>query len=276
MKKPSRLLIHFLKLANFTYFEITIKDRLRLFIKHLINKLTKNIRFVDTQEISITKTYIISLNFRLDRRQSIQKQLSNIPLELLFVDGIIYDSSKAYNNDFTKKSLRYMSHGAIGCAISHIQLWKKIAAEEIEKYYLILEDDVIFDSNFSKSLTSALKHYPINADIFFLGSRNERPRDISFFTNFNYCGSFNSRLGAFAYIISGKSARKILNTVLPINLLCGGIDTSLGIAIRKNEINAYQMYPSIIYHDNTSLSNIHNPSANRKKLHGLTVTTWPN
>ncbi|MBK7678130.1 MAG: glycosyltransferase family 25 protein [Chitinophagaceae bacterium] len=110
--------------------------------------------------------------------------------------------------DFTEKSLRYMSHGAIGCAISHVQLWKKIAAEINDNNYLIFEDDVIFNSNFSKSLHAALRNYPTNTDIFFLGSRNERQRDIKYFTNFNYCRSFNARLGAFAYIISSKSAKK--------------------------------------------------------------------
>ncbi len=276
MKKTSRLLIYFLKLKNFTYFEITIKDRLILFINHLKNKLTKNIRSEETQKISINNIYVISLKFRLDRRQSIQKRFSNIPLEITFVDGIIYDASKVNNNHFTKKSLRYMSHGSIGCAMSHIQLWENIATEKIEKYYLILEDDVTFDVDFSESLAKVLKNFPTNADIFFLGSRNERLRDIRFFTNFNYCRSFNSRLGAFAYIISVKSARKLLKTVLPIDLICGGIDTSLGISIRKDFITAYQMYPSLIHHDNESLSNIYNPSAMKKKLHSSTIIEWPN
>lgn len=276
MRIVTKVLFYFLKFRNFTYFEITIKDRVSLFYNHLINTIKVNIRPVAIKEVVLGRTYVISLNFRSDRRTSIKAQFSATTLNFSFVDAELFDNSKNSQKYFSTKSLRYLSYGAMGCALSHIKLWEEIASDDQDKYHLIFEDDVIIDSSFQNSLIHLLKTYPSDADIFFLGTRNERPRDILFLSHFNYCRSFNCRLGAFAYIISGKSAKKILNTILPVNLLCGGIDTALGINIRRKKLIAYQMNPSIISHNNNLSSNIYNPSALKKNLHPLTMKSWPN
>lgn len=274
MRVVSRIGFYFLKAKNFLYFEITIKDRVSLFYNHLLNEINANIQFVATKEVNLCMTYVISLTFRSDRRIIIENQFYKTKLSFNFVDAEFFNNSKSNLNYFSTKSLRCLSHGSLGCALSHIKLWEKIASLEADSYHLIFEDDVIFDRNFQNTLDQLLETYPIDADIFFLGTRNERPRDILFFTQFNYCRSFNCRLGAFAYIISSKSAEKILSAITPLNLICGGIDTALGVAIRRKKLIAYQMNKSIVLHNNEFTSNIYNPSSPKKKLHHLTLNSW--
>jgi len=67
----------------------------------------------------------------------------------------------------------------------------------------------------------------------------------------------------------------VRNIQLPINLICGGIDTAIGILVRDKKINAYQFYPTLVYHDNNISSNIFNPSAKKKKLDLRTIKQWP-
>ena len=64
--------------------------------------------------------------------------------------------------------------------------------------------------------------------------------------------------------------------MLPLNLICGGIDTAIGIAVRQKKINAYRVNSNIVFHENDVSSNIYNPSVPQKKLHSSAIRDWPN
>jgi GR25 family glycosyltransferase involved in LPS biosynthesis len=203
-------------------------------------------------------------------------RMSEMKWPFAFEDGQLAENDSELEKYFTNRSRRYLSFGALGCALAHIKLMEKVSTMDDDKFYVVLEDDIGFNPIFQGLIMRLMNTYPTDADIFFLGSRNERLRDISFYCENDYCRSFNCRLGAYAYIISGKSAKKILQNILPIDLICGGIDTAIGITIRRQKIIAYQMNDSIIFHDNTISSNIYNPSNPAKILHESVITNWPN
>jgi GR25 family glycosyltransferase involved in LPS biosynthesis len=47
----------------------------------------------------------------------------------------------------------------IGCALSHINLWKQLIEDDESEYYLILEDDVTFTTDFSKKLEKCIQMF---------------------------------------------------------------------------------------------------------------------
>jgi GR25 family glycosyltransferase involved in LPS biosynthesis len=274
MTKLDKLRFLFYKARNFAYFEITPFHRINLFQNHIRNYFVKRRKKTAFVKLEIKDTYIISLKFRLDRKDNISSLCSSVKLSFKFFEGSFINNRQILKPYFTDRSVRCLSHGALGCALSHIRLWQKIAKSE-EGLYLIFEDDVFFSMSFMNSLGMLANSYPYDCDLFFLGSRNNRPRDILYITETMFARCFNPRMGAFAYALTPNGARKILSLLIPIDLLCGGIDTALGILVRNKALKSYQFYPTQVFHDNSCASNIFNPSVPNKNLHESAISDWP-
>ena len=44
----------------------------------------------------------------------------------------------------------FYRRAVIGCAFSHMNLWKQLIEDETTDYYIIIEDDVVLADNFSE------------------------------------------------------------------------------------------------------------------------------
>lgn len=263
-----------LKTRNFVYFEIHPVHRWNLFLNHIRNMFIKKRLSIFTVSTKIKRVFVISLSYRQDRRKVISEQLRELDICFEFVDGVHLTNPVEVKEYFSGRSIKNLSHGSLSCATSHIMLWRNIAEMETG-LYLVFEDDVTFENNFIKQLTILEEQYPADVDIFYLGSRNNRLRDILYFTDYGYVRSYNPRMGAFAYCITPGAAKKILELVLPVDLLCGGIDTALGILTRDKKLIAYQFEIPQVFHRSITTSNIFNPSVPRKPLHESSITKWP-
>ena len=275
MWRINKLQLFVIQILNYTYFEITIFHRFQLFFNHIYNTLSKRLNNIEVSRISLNKIFVISLSYRLDRRKAVKELFEKRKLNFYFFDAFHLNSYNDLNQYFTRQSLKYLSHGSLGCAFSHMKLLEQISTYHDNEYFIIFEDDILLNENFKLKLNSLIDNYPIDADMFFLGTRNERKRDYKFRCNYGYNKTYNSRLGAYAYILNPKNAKKIIELIKPMNLLCGGIDTAIGKLIRQNKIKAYQFEQSIVIHDSNSPSNIFNPSAKTKKVHFKTNCNWP-
>lgn len=78
---------------------------------------------------------------------------------------------------------KIMTAGEVGCALSHIEIWKALAVSEtsLEAVVLVLEDDAVFSSvgrknRFADVFTQAMDVLPSDWDMLYLGlsSRGER------------------------------------------------------------------------------------------------------
>lgn len=94
----------------------------------------------------IMKIFIINLARSIERRASIEKQLSSLNLDYEIIEAVD-GSLLSYEEILQKtKALNYaVSCGEIGCALSHINIYKKIIAQNIH-HALILEDDALISS----------------------------------------------------------------------------------------------------------------------------------
>jgi alpha(1,3/1,4) fucosyltransferase len=119
----------------------------------------------------IDEAYVINLERRKDRLEKFKETHKNIKDRVyLFkaTDGrtLTLTPELAHcfrNNDFNwKKSV-------MGCALSHLTLWEKLANDKLAKSYLIMEDDVVLFDRWILRWMTAAKHIPADADVIYLG-----------------------------------------------------------------------------------------------------------
>lgn len=173
------------------------------------------------EEISIP-SYVINLKRRPDRYRTISKTLQGLANFHRFeaFDGktLTYqgDVAKYYSQEEFKAR-----PGSVGCALSHIHLWRKLANEEVAEQYLILEDDVTVRADFREKL---LIIKDMEFDILMLGASFQQAyrtpqcydENSSSLSVINYQGhkdrySWLKYIGGmFGYIIRKSAAIKLL------------------------------------------------------------------
>lgn len=104
------------------------------------------------------RTFVISLADASQRRQHMESQLSNLGIGFEFRQAVNganlsdHEIKQVYNVDEAKQtSWGKLNKGEIGCALSHIGLWKKIVDENISSA-LIFEDDAVISPDLNSVL----------------------------------------------------------------------------------------------------------------------------
>jgi GR25 family glycosyltransferase involved in LPS biosynthesis len=133
------------------------------------NKLLELGGYSVEQSICVTKTQIINL----DRRKDRYNDLINIhPFlktaeRISAVDGKTLQLTKGVSELFRRNDFKWKK-SVMGCALSHIHIWKKLANESDDTRYLILEDDVRFSYTVSE-INKKLHTLPNDAELVYLG-----------------------------------------------------------------------------------------------------------
>ena len=165
---------------------------------------------------------------------------------------------------------------ALGCALSHIKVWKMIEASE-EDYGIVMEDDVILEPHFTKKLKEALRSVPKNYDILYLGCFGSES-DTNFFTiMMGILGMSNNTevinkyikkpkvaLGAHGYVVSKKGARKLISILG--NRVYNHIDYCLQDLASQGILDVYVTTPRIAYQTSTDTGNSTNVSSTHPSL----------
>ena len=218
--------------------------------------------------------FVISLQRSGDRKLFFDANNSKYITKYTYwnaVDGKTLDINKLDQNIFTKNSKNY-SQGAVGCALSHLQLWEKCI--ELKRPIVIMEDDVIVNYNFTNHLNNLMNNMlPEDWDIVQLSynfdsvlsynntvyeqcncifnKKSVTRSDISNFVSSKInttIAKLNHSFGTAAYIISPKGAKilkercfplnnKIVNIPFLNNIMCFTIDCMMN-AVYK-DISAY-------------------------------------
>lgn len=192
--------------------------------------------------VDTVQTYVINLDRRRDRWLALEAQpeVRKIPNVQRFsaVDGktlnVETDSRISVVGRYNIKNFTRRSHdmldsiGGVGCALSHITLWEKLAASD-QEVLLILEDDLIVHDGMWERVRAAFRKYPWLADtskwdLWSLGNiacnnaigTYNGGDDLS---NYVYedkwiqCKEF---LGLNGYFLTKAGAKKLLSEVFPI------------------------------------------------------------
>lgn len=208
---------------------------------------------------------IINLKHRTDRKESIINEFKNKNVHNYnFIDGVYGTELKLTNeiinifkdNDFgSRKSF-------IGCALTHYYLWKDLVNDEINNYYVILEDDITLSNNFMDKINT-LKNNFEKDDLIFLGYHMySRIRTQESIKNIYDIESENINImefnkdfyigGTFSYSINKNGAQKLLDYIKN-NGIKHGIDYMMKMAyiksLNENKLNVLEIQPFIVFSD---------------------------
>lgn len=171
---------------------------------------------------------IVNLRRREDRLNKMKISLTEqcIPSCEIFeaVDGKNLKPSKFIEKLFEGNDFKYRK-GVIGCALSHYKLWKKLASDDMNQFYVILEDDITFVDNFKQKLEKVLEEFIKNSmNICMIGGNSIKipNNDIANLSIYKSTGKIVD--GTYGYIVSKNGANMMLNYISQ-NKIKRAIDT---------------------------------------------------
>jgi GR25 family glycosyltransferase involved in LPS biosynthesis len=221
---------------------------------------------------------VITLKRTPERMEEFCRKNIHIEYEVVnAVDGVTLDFKSIDMRSFFSENLSY-THGAYGCALSHIQLW--IECIENNEQITICEDDAILHKRFKYLRDEKLRELPENWDIclwtwnldahlsiqlmntmgqtLVVMDQNEMRNKINEFQEEHLkvqTYKLKSAFGTACYSISPAGARKLLSEILPLShfeLYFDGINRKIpnnGIDIAMNKsyknINSFVAVPPI-------------------------------
>lgn len=232
--------------------------------------------------------YLITLERSKKRHTCIKEILEGLNYEVFWgVDGSKLNLSKIreeglYDPDLARRKIpigRELVLGEIGCALSHLEVYKDI----IKKGYqnaLILEDDLAVETDVTDELTQSFTELPENWDLLYLGYKDNNNR-IAFpialriliaypILNMvglkkydakklrcNYPRPYSEHLdlagnhyGTHAYAVTASGAEKILAYQTPVSMEA---DNAIGMMCIEESIQAFRVKKRV-FHQNRELA----------------------
>jgi GR25 family glycosyltransferase involved in LPS biosynthesis len=144
--------------------------------------------------------FLINLARSPDRLKAAAAQLheAGIPFARYeAVDGGKVD--RATVPDATEWCKRYCTDAMLGCTLSHLGIWRRVAAQRLPRA-LVVEDDVRLVPGFRARLHAALGQVPADYDVLFLGC-------------FGFCSPGGSVVGPLVKALTGRDARTISRNI---------------------------------------------------------------
>jgi glycosyl transferase family 25 len=207
----------------------------------------------------LNNIWVINLDKSKDRLEKISNNLKSLGLKynrFSAINGknITEEKIKQITNIYCKTLL--CNYGIVGCASSHIELWKKLVNSNSE-YYVILEDDVLLNKtsvDIIKKLENKLSEYNIDwLSLYCVNigcgiSKNEFEIDEYKF------GKPFFPLQTAAYILTKNGAKQLLKNIDKISY---HIDFDIAIKNFYIEFNYYTSDKPIVQssEDETTIGN---------------------
>ena len=173
------------------------------------------------------RIFVINLKRSIDRKKKFQKNWHFISKRIEFFEAV--DGNDLSENELSKIALHYpslkLTKGEIGCALSHLAIYKKIVKEDIPMA-LILEDDAILNNKISHQqifdLLAKLENQtslPKNALIFLQNGAKTPLSENAFICQLTPTHSIEEMQSVWlshAYVVSFEAAQKLSQFLLPI------------------------------------------------------------
>lgn len=192
----------------------------------------ENLKLVQHNLPSNLEIKVVNLDRRVDRWNSFIKNTNNLQMKynrFSAVDGkelkLTDEIKKIFTipNNFIGKRWQFTHQwktGVLGCAMSHIQLWRDLLLSN-KDIYVILEDDVMLTDDFDNELHilfNTLKN-DTDWDLLYLGINDDNYSDFyeDYFI-YEKIMKFSNKLrlhggGTYGYCINKKGAQKLINLV---------------------------------------------------------------
>jgi glycosyl transferase family 25 len=244
---------------------------LLLIIIILLRLLPINEPFVSSKNLNIEHTYLINLDKDIGRMSIIDPMLKREKVKYerfpaVYGKNVDMNSEKC-NRYFSNKGKKILKPAQIGCSLSHISIWEKIAekTENPNAVFMILEDDAILPQMFQKKLSIFSEELPDNWEMLLLGTNSMIGKVYSKHLLYNHKSiKKNGNYGTYAYLIKQSTAKKLLKT-------CEKMNTTIDHYLNKNFYLKNRVYfcnPQLVSHNYDLMSNIVNRTRNEDKERG--------
>ena len=168
------------------------------------------------------KMFVISLVGAESRRQSMRRQLDALGVDYEIVDAVEGRSLSAADLervcDFRKMRRlgRVLSPGEIGCALSHLAIYRRIVAERLEAA-CVLEDDVVLSSDYPELANRAAAFMRGRPGVHLLGEGISRPYGYAGRLGGIYRSTVLKRAyGTFSYVVTREAAMALMGALSPV------------------------------------------------------------
>lgn len=150
--------------------------------------------------MDVIPAFVVNMDRSPDRLAAVSAQLraAGVPFERFpAVDGKWVDRSSP---DITWWARHFATDAMLGCALSHVYLWRKVRDAGLPAA-IIMEDDVQLAPDFLPRLRAVLREVPHDFDVLFLGC-------------FALCSNdTSSAVGSVVRALTGRQARRVSEQV---------------------------------------------------------------
>lgn len=115
---------------------------------------------------------------------------------------------KLGNRKINKKFMSFCRRGQIACLLSHIEVWKKIIQNNVEKM-LVLEDDAVLTDDFIGNFRLMYDELPKNWDFVYLYIHPDCKRNVD--DKYKYINIGFKTYGTVGYLITNNTAKELIN-----------------------------------------------------------------
>lgn len=197
--------------------------------------------------------FVINLDKDTEKMKRMDTTLRDLDIQYERVPGV--NGKELSVEERTERSTKLCdtlcTNSTIGCASSHISVWKHVVKQRYSSA-LILEDDVVFTDDFKQVVEKAFKQLPDNWDIMYLGFLDAGYDALDYSEKV----SPNLRIpkhcsGSHAYAVSARGAKKLCKLIPKATF---HIDLVLSWNFKHLEV--YTCYPLVAYQNDMASSNI--------------------
>ena len=178
--------------------------------------------------------YVINMEQDVGRKENIIRQLDVLGMSYTIFNAVngktlnAEEIAQHYDRENAVRELRELVPGEIGCALSHLGVYKKIVEKDLP-VALVLEDDanLLPESLDFPPLLDVLQklktRFNCNDPVVVLLSHVRRYRKhslISLVGKLELADTYGETFMAYAYFITNSAARRLLENTYPIRMPC--------------------------------------------------------
>ena len=237
---------------------------------------------LEREHAELMQIHVVNLDRSIDRFAKFKERNSHIReiYRVSAVDGATVNKQQLVNDGIITDDVAY-SAGALGCALSHVNLWKQ--AVDQNRILSILEDDAVCSFHFAEETARLLESLPADWDLIKWGSLfypkyswvdfgfskatlhfyDSRYRDdLTAFqrTRFRFSAiRLAHSFGTTGYSLSPKGARKLLDYCLPLRkrtitfpgagVVVDDLHIDIAMCGAFVSMQAFTCIPPLVFHD---------------------------
>jgi len=200
---------------------------------------------------------VVNLQRRPDRKADVEKKLAVANVKksdyeiINAVDGKELKPSFALKHMFRGNDFSYRK-GVLGCALTHIAIWERLLMDADNDYYIVLEDDITLNKEFSKNIDN-MKETFNEKDVVFLGYHMKNDMREKFRFLYNRDNTLDVKIaklteklfygGTIGYSINKLAAKKLLE-----NLKNNGIQRAIDyFMVDSKNVEYWEMRPQLVF-----------------------------